>query len=473
MRRTQPALVAREEIERQRERMREIAQMPGRPRTYCIVTYGCQMNEHDSETLAGMLREMGMEPVERREDADFVLFNTCCIRDNAERRALGNVTWLKELKRERPERMIGVCGCMVQRPGMAERLLRQYPFVDIALGTHNLYRFPELMAQALTTRRRVVEVMQDDEGHIPEDLPVCRQSPTHAYITIMYGCNNFCSYCIVPYVRGRERSRSAEAILQEARALKADGVREIMLLGQNVNSYGNDLQDGMTFPQLLRALDEVGIDRIRFMTSHPKDLSDELIEVMAGAKHICHALHLPVQSGSDRVLASMNRRYTRAQYLERVRRLRERIPDIALTTDLIVAYPGETEEDFQQTCSLVREVGYDAAFTFIFSPREGTRAASMDGRIDEATATRRIEELIALQKENTRTRLQAMVGSVHRVLVDGASRRDAQQLAGKDEYGVTVNFPGERSLVGKIVPVRISSAGESTLRGELCDGEIL
>ena len=465
MRRTE--LIQREEIERQRAFMREVAACDGRPRTYCVVTYGCQMNEHDSEALGGMLAEMGMTRAEDRTQADFVIFNTCCIRENAERRALGNVTWLKELKKTRPELRVGVCGCMMQQPGMAEKILRQYPFVDIAFGTHNLYRFPELMAQAIHSRRRVVEVLKDDEGHIPEELPVRRESRTRAYITIMYGCNNFCSYCIVPYVRGRERSRDADAILSEARALKADGVKEIMLLGQNVNSYGNDLADGLRFARLLEALDEIGIERIRFMTSHPKDLSDELIDVMAKGKHICHQLHLPVQAGSDRVLASMNRRYTRSEYLERVRKLRARIPDIALTTDLIVAYPGETEAEFEETCSLVREVGYDAAFTFIYSPRVGTRAAQMEGRVDEETATRRIQKLIAMQKEITKRRMEAMIGSTCEVLVDGASRRDETKLAGKNEYGVTVNFPGDKALIGEIVRVRILSAGESTLRGEL------
>ncbi len=469
MKRTDPALIPQEEIARQRAMLGSIRARADRPRTYCVVTYGCQMNEHDSETLSGMLGDMGMEKAKSRETADFVIFNTCCIRENAERRALGNVTWLKELKKDRPELMVGVCGCMMQQPGMAEKILRQYPFVDIAFGTHNLYRFPELMENALRTRRRVVEVLQDDEGHIPEELPVRRESRTHAYITIMYGCNNFCSYCIVPYVRGRERSRDAAAILAEARGLKADGVKEIMLLGQNVNSYGNDIEGGMTFPQLLSALDEIGVERIRFMTSHPKDLSDELIEVMASSRHICHALHLPVQAGSDRVLASMNRRYTRERYLERVRQLRKRIPDIALTTDLIVAYPGETEEEFEETCSLVREVGYDAAFTFIYSPRTGTRAAQMEGRIDEETAARRIQKLIAIQKESTKKRMEAMIGSTHSVLVDGASKRDETKLAGKDEYGITVNFPGDRSLIGEIVRVRILSAGESTLRGEIAE----
>ncbi|MDY4543628.1 MAG: tRNA (N6-isopentenyl adenosine(37)-C2)-methylthiotransferase MiaB [Candidatus Ventricola sp.] len=449
--------------------MREFAAIENRPHTYCVVTYGCQMNAHDSEKLAGMLQEMGMTEAESRETADFVIFNTCCVRDNAQRRALGNVTWLKELKKTRPEMMVAVCGCMMQQKGMGEQILRQYPFVDVAFGTHNLYRFAQLMLQAVKNRRRVVEVIQEDEGSIPEDLPVRRSSPYHAYITIMYGCNNFCSYCIVPYVRGRERSRASARIIEEARQLKEEGVKEIMLLGQNVNSYGLDVEGELSFAQLLAKLDEVGIERIRFMTSHPKDISDELIDVIAKSKHICHALHLPVQHGSSRVLASMNRKYTREQYLARVAAIRERIPDMSLTTDLIVGYPGETEEEFEETCSLVGEVGYDSAFTFIYSPRIGTRAADMPDQIPEEVSSRRIQKLIAIQKENTRRNYAGYIGQVHSVLVEEASKRDEHQMAGKDEYNITVNFPGSKDLIGRIVRVRITSAGESTLRGEMID----
>ncbi len=463
--------VSAQELEEQAELARRVAEWVRReehPRSYIIVTYGCQMNAHDSENLAGMLRDMGLEPAPSREEADLVIYNTCCVRDNAERRALGNVTWLKELKKTQPHLLVGVCGCMMQQQGMAEKILRQYPFVDIAFGTHNLYRFPELMFTALSTRSRVVEVLDDPAGSIAEDLPVERVSPHKAYITIMYGCNNFCSYCIVPYVRGRERSREAEAILAEARALREEGVQEIMLLGQNVNSYGNDLGEGaMRFPELLAALDGVGIPRIRFMTSHPKDLSDALIEVMAKGRNICHALHLPVQAGSDALLASMRRGYTRAEYLAKVVALRARIPDIALTTDLIVAYPGETEQDFADTLSLVEEVRYDAAFTFVYSPRPGTLAAQMPDRVEPALATDRIERLIAAQKRITVERNSAYVGQVQTVLVEEQSKRDASQVAGKNEYGITVNFSGDVSLMGRFVQVRIVSAAESTLRGEM------
>ncbi len=469
MKRLEAIELPAEEIAHQKVLMREFAAIENRPHTYCVVTYGCQMNAHDSEKLAGMLQEMGMTEAESRETADFVIFNTCCVRDNAQRRALGNVTWLKELKKTRPEMMVAVCGCMMQQKGMGEQILRQYPFVDVAFGTHNLYRFAQLMLQAVKNRRRVVEVIQEDEGSIPENLPVRRSSPHHAYITIMYGCNNFCSYCIVPYVRGRERSRASARIIEEARQLKEEGVKEIMLLGQNVNSYGLDVEGELSFAQLLAKLDEVGIERIRFMTSHPKDISDELIDVIAKSKHICHALHLPVQHGSSRVLASMNRKYTREQYLARVAAIRAKIPDMSLTTDLIVGYPGETEEEFEETCSLVGEVGYDSAFTFIYSPRIGTRAADMPDQIPEEVSSRRIQKLIAIQKENTRRNYAGYIGQVHSVLVEEASKRDEHQMAGKDEYNITVNFPGSKDLIGRIVRVRITSAGESTLRGEMID----
>ena len=457
------------EIEHQKALMREFAALENRPKSYCVVTYGCQMNAHDSEKLEGMLTEMGLTKAASREEADFVIFNTCCVRDNAQRRALGNVVWLKELKKTRPELMVAVCGCMMQQKGMGEQILRQYPFVDLAFGTHNLYRFAQLMLQAVKSRRRVVEVLQDDEGSIPEELPVLRSSPYHAYITIMYGCNNFCSYCIVPYVRGRERSRASARIIEEARQLKEDGVKEIMLLGQNVNSYGLDVEGEMSFAQLLKKLDEIGIERIRFMTSHPKDISDELIDVIAQSNHICHALHLPVQHGSSRVLESMNRRYTREKYLERVEAIRSRIPDMSLTTDLIVGYPGETEEEFEETCSLVQQVGYDSAFTFVYSPRIGTRAADMPDQIPEEISSRRIQKLIAIQKENTHKNYAGYIGQIHSVLVDESSKRDEKQMAGKNEYNITVNFPGDKSLIGQIVRVKITSAGESTLRGELAE----
>ena len=468
--RKETILISPEEMAQQRAFAREFALRSDRPQTYFIVTYGCQMNAHDSEKLAGMLEEMGMTPAPSREEADFVLHNTCCIRDNAERKALGNVTWLKEIKKERPELLIGVCGCMVQEPGMAEKLLRQYPFVDLAFGTGNIHRLPELLLRAVDTRRRVVAV-PDEQSTLIEGLPIRRESPFQSYVTIMYGCNNFCSYCIVPYVRGRERSRSADDILREIEGLQKQGVQEIMLLGQNVNSYGNDVPGGVTFPQLLRRVTQTGIPRVRFMTSHPKDLSDELIAEMAQNPVLCRHLHLPVQSGSNRVLQAMNRRYTRESYLEKVEKIRKAAPDVGLTTDLIVAFPGETDAEFEETMDLVRRVGFDSAFTFIYSPRTHTRAAEMPGRIDPAVATERIERLIALQEEMTARRFREMIGKTESVLVTGQSRRSEKQITGKCSRNISVNFEGDAGLIGRIVPVKITGQSKTTLKGEQLKGE--
>ena len=459
-----PVIITPEQLEEQRQYMQEIRSLPQRPRSYFVVTYGCQMNAHDSEILAGILSDMGMEEAPDREQADFVIFNTCCVRDNAERRALGNVTWLKEVRKRNPNLIIAVCGCMIQQPGMAEKILKQYKFVDLAFGTTNLYKLPELLHQTLNSDRAVVQV--EDEDTIAEDLPVKRLRSDAAYITIMYGCDNFCSYCIVPYVRGRERSRKMEAILAEAQQLKASGVKEIMLLGQNVNSYGKGLEGHVTFAELLRRLDDMGIPRIRFMTSHPKDLSDELIEVMGKSKHILPQFHLPVQAGNDAILQQMNRRYTREQYLNRVRALREAVPGIGLTTDIIVGFPGETEEQFQDTMSLVKEVGYDSAFTFIYSPRTGTKAAAMEGQIPEDVATDRIQRLIALQEECQREAMKRFVGMEEEVLVEGLSRRSNTAVSGKGRHGVSITLPGSEKDIGEIVRVRVTEIKNNTLMAE-------
>ncbi len=461
--RHEPVYVTEAERLEQESAIQKILELPQRPKSFHIVTYGCQMNAHDSEKLAGILTQMGMTEASDRRDADFVLFNTCCVRDNAERRALGNVTWLKELKKDKPELLIGVCGCMVQQPQMAQRILKQYRFIDLAFGTHNLHCLPSLLYNLLTQKNRVVSVT-DQETLIAEGLPVKRLNPYHAYITIMYGCDNFCSYCIVPYVRGRERSRKMADILTEAEGLLKSGVKEIMLLGQNVNSYGNGT--GETFPKLLRELDAMGVPRLRFMTSHPKDLSDELIEAMADCRHICNHLHLPVQSGNDEILRLMNRRYTREDYMRKVEKLRAAVPGIGLTTDLIVSFPGETESQFEDTCSLVREVGYDAAFTFIYSPREGTQAARMEGRIPEAESTRRIEKLIREVEASTARVHQSMIGSKEQVLIEGLSKRDPNQVSGKGTRNITITLDGTAGDAGKIIPVTITSAAVNTLRGE-------
>ena len=452
------------EMERQREFIREIREMPQRPNTFHVVTYGCQMNAHDSEKIAGMLQEMGMTEAENREDAEFVIFNTCCVRDNAERRALGNVTWLKEVRKTHPNLMIAVCGCMIQEPGMAEKILKQYRFIDLAFGTSNLHRLPELLYEALNSAGSLVRVT--DEDVIAEGLPVHRLRRDAAYLTIMYGCDNFCSFCIVPYVRGRERSRRPEDILREARQLQDSGVKEIMLLGQNVNSYGKGLEKSMSFAGLLRELDRMEIPRIRFMTSHPRDLSDELIETMADSRHILPQFHLPVQSGNDEILRKMNRHYTREQYLNRVSRLREAIPGIGLTTDIIVGFPGETEDQFRDTMSLVEEIRYDGAFTFIYSPRVGTRAAAMEDQIPEEVSSRRIQELISLQEGLQRETLSRFLGSEEKVLVESVSRRSDQAVSGKGTHGISITLPGRSEDIGRIVPCRITGIKNNTLIAE-------
>ena len=458
------AHVSAEEQARQREFTAEIRELPQRPRSYHVVTYGCQMNAHDSEKIAGMLEEMGMTPAEKREEAEFVIFNTCCVRDNAERRALGNVTWLKEVRKTHPNLMIAVCGCMVQEPGTAEKILKQYPFIDLAFGTANLHQFPEMLYRALNSDRSVVQVAEEDV--IAEGLPVRRLRQDAAYLTIMYGCDNFCSFCIVPYVRGRERSREPGDILREAEELARSGVKEIMLLGQNVNSYGKGLAGGMTFAGLLKELDGMGIPRIRFMTSHPKDLSDSLIETMGGSAHILPQFHLPVQSGNDEILQKMNRHYTREQYLDRVRKLREAVPGIGLSTDIIVGFPGETEAQFEDTMRLVEEVRYDSAFTFIYSPRIGTRAAAMEGQIPDEISKERIQKLIALQEGLQQETLKRFTGTEEEVLVEGFSRRSGKAVSGKGRHGVSITLPGSAGDIGEIVRCRVTEMKQNTLIAE-------
>lgn len=461
-------LISPEEIEQQKEYALKVQGMEQRPHSFHIVTYGCQMNAHDSEKLSGMMLSMGLQAASDREQADVVLFNTCCIRDNAQRKALGNILWLKEVKKKRPDMLVGVCGCMMQQKGMADKVLKQYPFVDFAFGTGNIHQLPEILLTTLETGRDIRVGLADST--LIEGLPLERESKSKAYITIMQGCNNYCSYCIVPYVRGRERSRKQEDILRDAEQLLKDGVQEIMLLGQNVNSYGTDL-GGTTFPGLLRKLDEMGVPRLRFMTSHPKDLSDELIEEIAASRALCPHLHLPVQSGNDRILGAMNRRYTVSQYLDKVDKLRAAKKDIGLTTDIIVAFPGETQEEFQDTLDLVEKVRYDSAFTFVFSPRAGTKADTLEDRVPAKEASRRIETLIALQESITREVLASQVGQTHQVLVENLAKRSPGQLTGKTGRGISVNFEGNPALIDTIVPVTITDFGANTLRGKRQEGE--
>ncbi len=459
----QQTAVSPEAMARQREYMARVREMEDRPRSYHIVSMGCQMNARDSETIAGMLEEMGLTREAVRERADLILYNTCCVRENAENKALGNVIWLKELKRDKPELMICVGGCMTQEPGMAAAMKAKYPFIDLIYGTHNLYRLPEYVYRFLMERAPVVEVL-DIDGEVVEGLPERRESVHSAFVNIMYGCDNFCSYCIVPYVRGRERSREPEDVIAEVKRLMDAGTQEITLLGQNVNSYRGG---GAEFANLLRRLDRLGVPRIRFMTSHPKDLSDELIACYGELEHLMPNLHLPVQAGNDEILRQMNRRYTRERYLDLVRRLRAVRPEIGLTSDIIVGFPGETEAQFEDTLSLAREVRFDAAYTFVYSPRRGTRAASMPDPVSAGEKSRWIQRLIALQQEISFETLSAQVGRVERVLVEGASARDAGSVGGRTPRNHMVNFPGGEELVGKFVDVEITSAGKNTLRGRI------
>ena len=435
-------------------------------KSYYIDTYGCQMNAHDSESLAGILEIMGYVPAQAREEADIIVFNTCCVRENAENRIKGNIGAVKPLKEKRPEIITVVCGCMTQQPGVAESLKKTFSFIDIVMGSGCVHKLPELLLEVLSGRRTAPLLSGPNEA-ITEHTPVKRVRKESAYINIMYGCNNFCSYCIVPYVRGRERSRRSEDILEEARALAGDGCLEIVLLGQNVNSYGKDSGE-ISFAQLLRRLDKIdGIKRISFMTSHPKDLSEELIDAMAQCEHVSNQLHLPVQSGSDRILRLMNRKYTRAHYMDLVRSIRKSIPDIGLSTDLIVGFPGETDEDFEDTLSLCREIGFASAFTFIYSKRSGTPAASMPEQVPLKIKRERIMKLIEVVEEGALRVSQNYLGKEYEVLVESLSRRSGSMLSGRTSCGRTVTFKGEPSLIGSFANVKITQIKKNTLAGEL------
>lgn len=462
--------VTEEELKRQQEFIKKVQEInAGKPLHYHIVTYGCQMNVHDSEKLSGMLVQMGYEWTDELERADLILFNTCCVREHAEMRVYGNVGALRPMKENNPELIIGVCGCMMQQKEVSSFIAKRFSFVDLIFGTHNLHTFPELLWKAIHSRETVYEIL-DDEGRIVEDIPVQRKKGSSAWVTIMYGCNNYCTYCIVPYVRGRERSRTPSHILQEVEALAVEGYKEVTLLGQNVNSYGKDLKDGISFAELLRSLNNIeGFERIRYMTSHPKDLSDDLIHTIAQCKKVCKHLHLPVQAGSNKILEKMNRKYTREEYMALVERIRNAVPGIALTTDIIVGFPGETEDDFQETLDLIKRVRFDAAFTFMYSKRTGTKAAAMEDQIDDDVKKERLARLIDLQNSITREINQEYIGKTVEVLIEGYSKKDPERLTGRTDTGKTVNFPGDESSIGSIVNVRIKKAKTFVLEGELID----
>ncbi len=435
--------------------------------TALVRTYGCQQNVADSEKIMGLLAQMGFSFTDDPERADLILMNTCAVRGHAENRVFGNVGALKDLKRRHPSLIVAVCGCMMEERAASQRILEKFPFVGLVFGTHVIHRFPELLWTALTDSRRVFERGGGEDARIVEGLPVRREGKTRAFVTAMTGCDNFCSYCIVPYVRGRERSREPEAVLREFRGLVEAGYKDVTLLGQNVNSYGRGLARPVSFSGLLRMLDEVDGDyRLRFMTSHPKDATRELIDTMASGRHICRHLHLPVQSGSDRVLRAMNRGYTREQYLSFVRYAREKMPDLSLTTDIIVGFPGETEEEFLETVDLVRRVGFTSLFTFLYSPREGTRAASLPDPVPQEEKTRRLERLCAVQDAISAARCAGEIGKTRRVLVEGKDPRTGL-LCGRTEGNEIVRFPGGGEMVGRFAGVKVTSAQNRALGGEL------
>lgn len=444
-------------MEQCRQWILKLCERAGRPLTYHISTFGCQMNFKDSEKLAGILEQLGYKETDS-EQADFVLLNTCTVRENANLKVYGHLGMLKSYKKKNPHMMIALCGCMMQEELVVAKLKKSYRFVDIIFGTHNVYKLAELILTRLETEQMVVDLWEDAR-EIVEDLPAVRKYSFKAGVNIMFGCNNFCSYCIVPYVRGRERSREPEDIIREINQLVSDGVVEVMLLGQNVNSYGKTLEQPVSFAELLQRIEQIeGLQRIRFMTSHPKDLSEDLIEVMRNSKKICRHMHLPVQSGSTRLLEQMNRRYTKEQYLELVDKLKAAVPDISLTTDIIVGFPGETEEDFQETIDVVRRVEYDSAYTFIYSRRTGTPAAVMEDQVPEEVVKDRFQRLLEVVAECSAKRTGRLEGEIAEVLVEGISEQDSSMVTGRLSNNLLVHFPGTEELIGQLVLVRLEEA---------------
>lgn len=436
-------------------------------KSYSITTFGCQMNEHDSEILAGMLENLGYIDSDEMEDADIIILNTCSVRENADLRFFGNLGQLKHIKKKYPETIIAVCGCMMQQEHIVDTIKQKYPFVDMVFGTHNLHEFPELLSNTLSNQTKYVKVWKE-AGEIVENLPSKRKFETKALINITYGCNNFCTYCIVPYTRGRERSRKPNDIISEITELSKNGTKEVMLLGQNVNSYGKTLDEKIGFAELLYQINDIsGIERIRFMTSHPKDLSGDLIKAMAECESICNHIHLPVQSGSTKILERMNRKYTKEHYLNLVKQLKTSVPDIAITTDIIVGFPGETEDDFNDTLDLVKQVGYDSAFTFLYSPRKGTPAERYEDPISTEVKKQWFNQLVKTLNDISLEKNTAYMGKVVDVLVEGKSKTDSTKFSGRTSSNKLVNFSSNTNLEGKIVPIRITQTKTFSLDGEL------
>lgn len=457
-------------IAKARKYVSEKAQEIGRDLTFCVTTFGCQMNARDSEKLVGVLELIGYKEEPDEEKADFVIYNTCTVRENANLRVYGRLGQLGAKKKKNPHMFIGLCGCMMQEPTVVEKIKKSYRFVDLIFGTHNIYKFAELIVTRFESERMVIDIWKDTDK-IVEDLPSERKFSFKSGVNIMFGCNNFCSYCIVPYVRGRERSRDPKDIIREIERLVADGVVEVMLLGQNVNSYGKNLEHPMTFAQLLEEVEKIdGLERIRFMTSHPKDLSDELIEVLGKSKKICKHLHLPLQSGSSRILKEMNRHYTKEQYLELVKKIRAAVPDIALTTDIIVGFPGETEEDFLETMEVVKEVQYDSAFTFIYSKRTGTPAATKEDQVSPEVVKDRFDRLLHVVQEIGSQKAGALQGTVQKVLIEEINAQDEHLVTGRLSNNSVVHVPGGADLIGKIVNVSLDECKGFYYLGTLAEG---
>ncbi|MCR5222465.1 MAG: tRNA (N6-isopentenyl adenosine(37)-C2)-methylthiotransferase MiaB [Lachnospiraceae bacterium] len=431
-------------------------QLLNRKLTCHIATFGCQMNARDSEKLLGILKAAGFQETEEETAADLVVMNTCTVRDNANKRIYGRLGVLKSFRKSNPHMRIAMCGCMMQEPSVIEKIKKSYPYVDLIFGTHNIYKLAELLFTMYSEDRQVIEILKQAD-RIVEDLPVERKYPFKSGVNIMFGCDNFCSYCIVPYVRGRERSRKSEEILCEIRKLADSGVREIMLLGQNVNSYGKGLDEKIDFAGLLKETAKIdGIERIRFMTSHPKDLSDDLITVMEENEKVCLHLHLPLQSGSSRILKLMNRKYDKEQYLALAEKIRSRMPSIAITTDIIVGFPTETKEDVDETLDVIRKVRFDNAFTFIYSKRTGTPAANME-QVDEAFVKEQFDRVLQLVQETSKEMTGRFVGETVKVLAEEVNEQDPSLLTGRMEQNFVVHFPGDPSMIGQILSVKLLS----------------
>lgn len=460
-------VITEQEIAEQKEYIQKISNLISNKKYY-LMTMGCQLNESESEKISGMVEEMGYVKTEEQEEADLVIFNTCCIRENAENKILGHLGILKAIKRHKKDMIIALGGCMAQEPHMLEKFKKSHgQHIDVIFGTHNLYKFPELLYTAIINNKKVTDIWEMD-GTLVEGLPVKRTSKFQASVIIMNGCNNFCTYCIVPYVRGRERSRKPELILQEVKEVAAEGIKEVTLLGQNVNSYGKDLENPMSFAQLLEEVAKIdGIERVRFVTPHPKDFSDELIDVIAKEEKICKVIHLPLQAGSTNVLKRMNRVYTKESYLALVEKIKAKIPNATFTTDIIVGFPGETEEDFLETIDVVKKVRYDSAYTYIYSRRVGTPADKMEDQIDEEIKVERIGRLIEVVNEILEEQNEKLVGTTQKVLVEGTSKTNKETLTGRTDGGKVVNFVGDSSLIGQMVNLKITEQRKWYLAGEI------